>query len=129
MNGGTASFLEAGARRFISSLSPYAVSLSLVYLLWGVLSDSGTHVGVEYGFSLLAALGTVGCLDRLVAHVYRGPEYLSSVSSLLGGAEFSKPGGPAVFSPKAPTGRCWWRFSLALSYCSSPVSGVGSSGP
>lgn len=105
MNGGTASVSKAGARRFLSGLSPYAVSLSLVYLFWGILSDSGTHVGVEYGFSLLAVFGTVGCLDLLVAHVYRGPGYLSFVSSILGGAgalEARRPGGVRVASADWP---------------------------
>ncbi len=85
MNGGTVRFSGAGAGRVFSSLLHYAIGFSLVYLLWGVLSGSGTHVGVEYGFSLLAAFGAAGCLGHLVAYAYRGPEYLSSVFSLLGG--------------------------------------------
>ena len=86
MNGGQTNFFGARVSRVSSSLSRYAVGLSLVYLLWSILSSSGTHVGAEYGFSLLAALGAMGYLGHLVAYVYRGPEYLFSVSFVLGGA-------------------------------------------
>ncbi|CAN5596968.1 hypothetical protein BH24ACT21_BH24ACT21_06960 [soil metagenome] len=86
MNGDTANFFGAGARRF-SGFSPYAVGLSLIYLFWSFLTNTEAHVGVEYGFSLLATLGAVGCLGHLVAYVYRGPEYLSSVFSVLGTTE------------------------------------------
>lgn len=91
MKGGTVSFSEARVRRVFSSLSHHAVGLSLVYLLWSVLPNSGTHVGIEYGFSLLAALGAVGCLGSLLIYAHRHTEYLSSVFFLLHGSGSLEP--------------------------------------
>lgn len=86
MNGGTTSFSGSGVRRTLAGLSSYFVGFSLVYLLWGFLTDTGTPAGLEYGFSLLAVFGAAGCLGHLLTYASRETGYLSSVFSVSGGA-------------------------------------------
>lgn len=86
MRGSTTGFFERSPDRKLFGFSPYAAGFSLIWL-WNILSNTGTYTNVEYGFSLLAALGAMGCLGYLAAYAYRGPEYLSSVFSLFGRAE------------------------------------------
>ena len=85
MDGSTRSFFGTGMRRGYLSLSSHVVGFSLLYLIWGLLSNAGVYGNVEYGFSLLATLGAAGCLGHLAAYAYRSSDYLTSVFSVFDG--------------------------------------------
>lgn len=85
MNNGKIGSYGSHTRRVLTGLSSYLLGLSLVYLLWGLLTNAETPLGVEYGFTVLAAFGAAGCLGHLLACAYRGPDCLTVVSSVFGG--------------------------------------------
>lgn len=84
MKSGAARFLE-GSPGWTFGRSFYAAGFSLICLLWGLLFDVETYVNVEYGFSLAAAIGAIGCLGYLAAYAYWNSDYLSSACSVLSG--------------------------------------------
>ena len=86
MNSGKTRIFGTGSGQSSFGLSPYAAGLSLILLLWGLLSNAETYGNVEYGFSLLAILGTLGYIGHLAAYAYRSSGYLSSARSVLGNA-------------------------------------------
>ncbi|CAN5544739.1 hypothetical protein BH24ACT22_BH24ACT22_18700 [soil metagenome] len=84
MKCGMANFFEGSSGRTFAR-SFYAAGLALTCLLWGLLFDAETYVNVEYGFSLVAAIGAIGCLGHLAAYAYRNSGYISSACSVLSG--------------------------------------------
>ena len=80
---GTTRFLGVSAVRTPFGFSPYAAVVSLVCLLWGLFSGSEAYGNAEYGFSLLAMLGAVGCLGHLAVYVYRSSDWLALSCSVL----------------------------------------------
>ncbi|MGB3633961.1 MAG: hypothetical protein WA982_07965 [Rubrobacteraceae bacterium] len=87
MHGGATRFSQGNAGRLFLRLSPHVAITSLVYLLWGLLSNissAAAYVNVEHGFSLLAALGAIGGLGHLATYAYRNSRQLSYACSVLG---------------------------------------------
>lgn len=63
--------------------------LPIVYLIWDLLPRLTSYGSVEYELSVLAALGTAGCLGHLAVRAYRNSGSLAHVCSLLCGAPMS----------------------------------------
>ncbi len=62
-----------------------AVAVTLiVYLVWDLLPRLTSYGSIEYELSILAALGTAGCLGHLAARAYRNSGGLADVCSLFG---------------------------------------------
>ena len=85
MYSGTNRLFGENTRLASFGFSPYAAVVSLACLFWGLFSNMEVYGNAEYGFSLLALLGTVGGLGYLAAHVYRSTDPLALSFSVLGG--------------------------------------------
>jgi hypothetical protein len=80
----TAKLLTNSGRVSYLSLMLAAVT-PVVYLLWDLLTNPLFHGNVEYELSVLAALGTAGCLGHLLARAYHNSGSLLQVCSSLTG--------------------------------------------
>jgi hypothetical protein len=66
-----------------------AVVTPIIHLLWDLIPDLTSYGNVEYELSVLAALGTVGCLGYLVARAYQNSGGLFNVRTFLPGTPAS----------------------------------------
>lgn len=82
MNGVESVFLKRSPGRgyvplLLTSLLP------LIYLVWDLLPRLTSYGSIEYEISVLAALGTAGCLGHFAVRVYQSSGGLSHLCSLL----------------------------------------------